>query len=52
MKINLDVRGELGNSLDEAYALYQANLNKADMTFEEITKYFFKKISENLPDKA
>ena len=52
VKIEMEVREELGGLLDEAYALYLANLDKAEMTFEKITKDFFRKIPKNMPGQT
>lgn len=52
VEIDMEVRPYLGDLLDEAYSLYRANLNKAEMRFEEITKDFFKRIPEEMPGEA
>ena len=52
VKIEMEVRNNLSGLLDEAYKLYTANLDRADMTFENITKDYFRKMPENAPDQT
>ena len=50
--IEMEVRTDLGDILDEAYELYQDNLGRAYMRFEEMTKEFFITIPKNMPQET
>lgn len=52
IKIEMEVRDNLGELLDEAYGLYADTLKKSDVYFEEITKDFFRLISKNMPGET
>jgi hypothetical protein len=52
VKIKMEVKGDLGEILDEAYDLYLNTFEKSEVTFEKITKDFFKNISRNMPEET
>jgi predicted N-acyltransferase len=52
VKIELEVTNELGELLDKAYELYLNNLGKSEVQFEKLSKDFFKKISQNMPEET
>jgi len=49
IKIDMEVVDNVDDFLDEIYDLYLQNIKKSDVTFEIITKDFFKAISRNAP---
>lgn len=52
VKIEMEVRSELGDLLDEAYGLYTDTLRKSNMKFEVMPKSFFRDIPQNMPGVA
>ena len=52
VKIDMEVTGELGDALDEAFALFLQTEAKGEIHFEKIPKTFFEKIAENMPGTA
>lgn len=52
IKIEMEVRTELGELLDDAYRLYSDNLKRSSVEFEKMTKDFFRDISKNEPGRT
>ena len=50
--IELEVRDDIDDLLDEAYALYLQTLKKSDVIFETIPKEFFREVPRNIPAYA
>lgn len=50
--IEMEVRSELGELLDQAYTLYLSTLEKSQVQFEHLTKEFFENISLNMPSET
>jgi predicted N-acyltransferase len=50
--ITVEVRDDLGDLLDEAYALYLQTLEKSDVVFETMPKEFFRAVSRNVPEHS
>ena len=50
--IEMEVRNEVDDLLDEVYALYLQTLKKSDVIFETIPKEFFREIPRNIPEYA
>jgi predicted N-acyltransferase len=50
--IEMEVRSEVGDLLDEVYALYLQTLKKSDVIFETIPKEFFREVPRNIPEYA
>lgn len=51
-KIQMEVRNDLGDSLEEAYKLYLNTLHDSEVQFERLSRDFFKNISENMPKET
>ena len=52
-QIKMDVVKVLDETLlEEIFQLYLNTLNKSDIQFEKLTKEFFRKISQNMPNEA
>lgn len=52
VKIELEVANCLGDSLEDAYGLYQQMVETHQVSFEIMPKEFFVKISQNMPGEA
>ncbi len=51
-KLTFEVTNRLGTLLDEAYPLYLNTLKKSEVQFERLSRDFFERISENLPQET
>ena len=52
LHVEMEVRSELGDLLDQAYQLYLSTFEQSDTKFELITKDFFEQISGNMPEET
>jgi len=50
--IELEVRHNAGEALDQIFALYEQVYEKSDMKFEKLTKEYFSELGRRMPDKA
>ncbi len=52
INLTMEVRRDLGESLDDAYRLYLKTFEKSQAKFELVTKEFFERISRNMPEET
>ena len=52
VKLDLEVKNSLEESLNEAYGLYLQTLAKSEIKFEKIPKDFFINVSKNMPNET
>ncbi len=50
--ITMEVRTSLGEDIDDAYVLYRKTLEKSNIHFEVLTKAFFQRLPEYVPDST